>query len=327
MNPYLMATLCAGCLAVAFVLSGMEAGLFEVSRLRVRRLGRAGNHRAKRIQRFLDSPEDFLWTVLVGNTIANCIAVTIAFIFLQQHLVHPFGFWAAFAVCGVFFYAFFEYLPKTLFRLHPDSLCLAFSNPVRVVHLLLRPVVLFLHTGSELIQRIFTGPTQESPFGSREEIHFLMRESAQSLSADERVLIDQVLSLQRIPIRDILSPLNMVWRPNLDTPVSELVRRAGNSLDATLPIWSSDSGSVTRVVGVVDVRNVLYLAESETNRPASDFLEPAMFQNGETGVGSVFQLLQRTGRRHAIILDKDNREIGIVTVEEILGLVFGKLRH
>ena len=122
-------------LAIVFPTSTVHkksSGLFEVSRLRIRRLGRAGNHRAKRIQRFLDSPEDFLWTVLVGNTIANCIAVTIAFIFLQQHLVHPFGFWAAFAVCGVFFYAFFEYLPKTLFRLHPDSLCLAFSNPVRV---------------------------------------------------------------------------------------------------------------------------------------------------------------------------------------------------
>ena len=327
MTPLSMAMLCGGCLAVAFILSGMEAGLFEVSRLRIRRLERAGNRRAKRIQRFLDSPEDFLWTVLVGNTIANCIAVTVAFVFLKKELGLGFGFWAVFAVCGIFFYAFFEYLPKALFRLHPDALCLAFSRCVRAIHLFLRPVVLLLHSISELVQRLYSGPAHESPFGFREEIRFLMRESAQSLTTDERTLIDQVLVLQRIPVRDILSPLSADWRPTPETPVAELVRHVGISHEATLPIWSGDAGVPRRVVGVVDVRNVLYLADTDTGRTASEFIEPAMFQNADAGVGAVFQLLQRTGRRHAIILDKDNKEIGIVTVEDILGLVFGRLRH
>ena len=59
------------CLLLSFLLSGMEAGVFALSRLRVRRLARAGKPSAKLLQGFLERPEKFLWTILVGNTLAN----------------------------------------------------------------------------------------------------------------------------------------------------------------------------------------------------------------------------------------------------------------
>src|SRR5215469_4733835 len=59
------------CLIVSFLLSGMEAGVFALNRLRVRRLARAGRPSAKFLNRLLENPEKFLWTILVGNTLAN----------------------------------------------------------------------------------------------------------------------------------------------------------------------------------------------------------------------------------------------------------------
>src|SRR5882757_9642830 len=59
------------CLLLAFLLSGMEAGVFALNRLRVRRLARAGRPSAKLLNGFLEKPEKFLWTILVGNTLAN----------------------------------------------------------------------------------------------------------------------------------------------------------------------------------------------------------------------------------------------------------------
>src|SRR5476651_1255666 len=59
------------CLLLSFLLSGMEAGVFALNRLRVRRLARAGKPSAKLLNGFLEKPEKFLWTILVGNTLAN----------------------------------------------------------------------------------------------------------------------------------------------------------------------------------------------------------------------------------------------------------------
>ena len=57
-----------GCLGLSFFLSGMETGLTELSRLRLRRKAREGNANAGRLQDIVDQPEDMLWTILVGNT-------------------------------------------------------------------------------------------------------------------------------------------------------------------------------------------------------------------------------------------------------------------
>jgi CBS domain containing-hemolysin-like protein len=58
-------------LALSFLFSGMEAGVFALSRVRIRRLMRTGNSNARRLNRYLENPEDFLWTILAGNTLAN----------------------------------------------------------------------------------------------------------------------------------------------------------------------------------------------------------------------------------------------------------------
>jgi CBS domain containing-hemolysin-like protein len=55
----------AGCCAwrCHFLLSGMEAGVFALNRLRIRRLARAGNRRAELLHNLLEKPERFLWTI------------------------------------------------------------------------------------------------------------------------------------------------------------------------------------------------------------------------------------------------------------------------
>src|SRR5882757_2606999 len=58
-------------LALSFLLSGMEAGVFALSRLRIRQQMRAGRKSARVLHHLLENPENFLWTILVGNTVAN----------------------------------------------------------------------------------------------------------------------------------------------------------------------------------------------------------------------------------------------------------------
>src|SRR5471032_2076192 len=114
------------CLLLSFLLSGMEAGVFALNRLRVRRQAHAGRPSAKLLNGFLEKPEKFLWTILVGNTLANFVILgfTLAKIhewFLGERMVII----AVFAGTVFLFYTFFDLLPKMLFRLHPNSLCLS----------------------------------------------------------------------------------------------------------------------------------------------------------------------------------------------------------
>src|SRR5438045_3588841 len=122
----------AACLALSFLLSGMEAGVFGLSRMRIRQQMRAGRKSAKVLHDYLENPENFLLTILVGNTVANFIILGMVLVKLADRLAaHRFSFITAFVVIVFFFYAFFDLLPKMLFRTHPNRLCLMLARPFR----------------------------------------------------------------------------------------------------------------------------------------------------------------------------------------------------
>src|SRR5262245_30159931 len=136
MTPWLI-VLFSVALAVSFLLTGMEAGVFALSRLRIRQQMRAGNPRAAVLHRYLEKSEDFLWTILVGNAVANVTVAALAVVGLHHWL----GDWpwlaiACFVIGGILFYALCELWPKLLFRLYPNRLCMLLARPFGVIHFL-----------------------------------------------------------------------------------------------------------------------------------------------------------------------------------------------
>src|SRR5438270_3241463 len=87
----------AACLVLSFILSGMEAGVFALSRLRIRQQMRAGRRSAQVLHSFLEAPENFLWTILVGNTVATFLILGWLVAVLHRALNdRPFPFIAAY---------------------------------------------------------------------------------------------------------------------------------------------------------------------------------------------------------------------------------------
>ncbi len=326
-NPLHIIAPLAISLLLAFLLSGMEAGMLALSRLRVRRLVRVGNANAVRLQAFLDRPEDFLWTILVGNTVANFLAVTLVLLALQrlweaQHAL----FWTVFLVGGLLFYVFCELLPKMLFQMFPNRLCLLLARPFGLLHTLLRPSVLLLQGLSALLGRwtggrIFTGHL----FFNRDELRQVMHESGQSLSPEERAMIDRVLDLQSVPIRAIAIPLDATMAFTTATPVSEIIAFFRERQVGRLPVWETTEGR-RRVAGIVNVNELLYLPVEERTRPASQYLKPALFLDENTRLEPALRQMQRSGQRVAVLLDRNKNECGVVGLRDILQVVFGEVK-
>src|SRR5262249_34943323 len=150
-----------------------------------------------------------LWTILIGNTVANVTIVTIGVLGLYEFLGERIGaFVTALLAAGVIFYAFFELLPKMLFRLYPNRLCMFLVAPFRTIHFGLRPLVSLMSLFAQTLLRWsggkkFTGRL----FGSRDELRLLMQESAQELTSEERTMINRVLDLLNLTVGHIAVPM------------------------------------------------------------------------------------------------------------------------
>src|SRR5262245_37623169 len=103
--------LLAVCMAISFCLSGMEAGVFALSRLRIRQLMRTGRPSAKVLHQFLENPENFLWTIMVGNTLVNFAVIGWMFVVLHLYLPLRSVWFIVLLGSGVFlFYTFCDLL-------------------------------------------------------------------------------------------------------------------------------------------------------------------------------------------------------------------------
>jgi CBS domain containing-hemolysin-like protein len=323
----LLSLILVPCLFISFLLSGMEAGVFALNRLRVRRLARAGRPSAKFLSRFLENPEKFLWTILVGNTLANFLILGFALAKLrawfrdEQSLII-----ILFVVVVFLLYALFDLLPKMLFRAQPNALCLGTANIFRVLYFGLSPLVLVVEGISTMILRwtggrAFTGQL----FGNREEMRALMQESAQSFTSDERAMINRVLDLQNFTVRQIATPIARVASVEKETSLGDALALARGKQFSRLPIWERRDGK-RRVAGLLSLGPLLFRDNVDLSRPVSAHMTPALFVNENTRLDIALRLMQRAGHRLAIILARNGTEIGAVSLEDILKVLFGEVK-
>ncbi len=314
------------CLAVSFLLSGMEAGVFALSRLRIRQQMRAGFPPAKLLHNYLENPENFLWTILVGNTLANFLILGWLVVLLYRTLsYHLLPFILVYTVLVLLFYALFDLLPKMLFRAYPTRLCLSMARPFRVLHILLRPLVGLVESVSAVLLRwrggkAFTGHL----FGNREELRQVMQESALAFTSEERAMINRVLDLPALTVRQAMKPMADVVTVTTQTRISQALQLYRERTFSRLPVRENRDGQ-QRIVGLLHCNSLLYQEDLDLTRPAGEYVKPALYLDEDLRLEVALRRLQRGGQRLAIVLGRDRRESGIITLHRLLRVIFGEV--
>lgn len=314
-------------LGMAGLLSGMEAGVFALSRFRVRRLARQGDRRAIRLQRFLEGPENFLWTILVGNTLAIWVVVTLVARRLEDWLGgQSIGFMIALAAVLYLLYVIAELFPKLVFRRSPDRLCLAGVGLFRLVHAALSPIVAATEWVSSKLMRLTNGYTRRGRLlGSRTELRHALQESAAALSSEELVIVNRVLNLQSLRVRDVMTPMEKAATLEATDRVQDLLALVRERHVSYLPVWKRSSSS-RRVLGVVAIRGVLYDEVKDPATQLQSLVQPALFIDENSRLEDALRMMQRGRQRLAIVLGTKRREIGVITLNDILRAMFGEVR-
>jgi CBS domain containing-hemolysin-like protein len=324
--PNLIWLLFAACLVLSFVLSGMEAAVFALSRLRIRRQMHAGKRSAKVLHDYLENPENFLWTILVGNTVANFIILGWIVKILHDALLgHHFWFAIIFALIVFLFYTFFDLLPKMLFRIFPNRLGMLLARPFGFIHFTLAPLVAMVEGfSSGLLQwrggKAFTGHL----FGNREELRLVMQESGQGFSSEERAMINRVLDLQTLTVRQVMKPLEQAVTITTGNSLHEVMALCREKKITRLPVWEARDGQ-QRIVGLVNCNRLLFQAEPDTRKTAGEFVTPTLYLDEDLRLEVALQRMQRAGQRLAIVLGRDRRETGILSLQDVLRVIFGEV--
>lgn len=309
---------------LSFLFSGMESGVMALNRLRVRQGVRSGDARATVLQGFLNNPENFLWTILVGNTIANFLIFSLGALQLSELLGrYPVLICVSFAVAVFLFYIVCELLPKTLFQRSPTRLTLALARPFRFIHLALSPLVALVAwfasggirwTGG----KTFTGQL----FGGREELRLIMQESSPEMTTEEKMMINRVFDLQTFRVRHIAVPLARTMTVPADATMGMVLKFCQEHNFTRLPVVHPATG---RIMGLLGMDELIYRSDLDKDKKASDYVQPALFLSGNLLVEEALHRMQLGGRRLAIVVGPNHKEMGIISLQDILKVIFGEV--
>jgi len=74
------------------------------------------------------------------------------------------------------------------------------------------------------------------------------------------------------------------------------------------------------------VGDLLFVEKLDANKTAGEFMSPALFLDDSTRLEIALRRMQRAGQRLAIVLARDGGETGVVSLEDILKLMFGEVK-
>jgi CBS domain containing-hemolysin-like protein len=109
-----------------------------------------------------------------------------------------------------------------------------------------------------------------------------------------------------------------------ETPARDILALCRDKGFTRLPVWEQRNGS-RRIVGFVSCNTILYQSGLDPARAARDFLKPALYLDEDLRLEVALQRLQRGGQRLAIVLGRDRRETGILTLQGVLRVIFGEV--
>jgi putative hemolysin len=327
-------------MVVVFVLiggafSGAEIALVSLRESQVRAIAENGR-RGQAVQRLLSDPNRFLAAVQVGVTLAGFFSAAFGASTLSAPLAHwlegrglSTGLSDTLALVLVTIAISYlslvvgELTPKRLALQRAEGFALVVAAPLNAIAKLVRPLIWLLSKSTDLLVRLLGGdPKVSGEAISQEELRGLVA-AHESLTSDERKLIDEVFRAGDREVREVMTPRTEVMFLDASTTASRAARQVADSSWSRFPVAGRDEDDV---VGFVHVRD-LFLPGHPAGRAATvgDLARDVKRLPGTAGVLTALSEMRRENQHLAIVVDEYGGTDGIVTLEDLIEEVIGEI--
>ncbi len=315
-------------LVLSAFFSGSETAMTAASRARMYQLESEGDPRAARVNRLRRKKERLIGALLLGNTLVNILASSLATGLLIA-LLGTNAIAVATLAITILVLIFAEVLPKTYALNHPDRIALAVSGALRPLVVALGPIVGAINwlvarilrlMGADITAVGITTDTEE--LRGAIELH----RGTDSEIAEERRMLRSILDLAEVTVSEIMVHRRTVETIDLDLGAEAVVAAILTSRHTRLPLWQ---GTPDNIVGVLHAKDILRALSAAGGDPSK--LDIARIAGRPWFIPDTTSLLDqlhafRLRREHfAIVVDEYGDLKGVVTLEDILEEIVGDI--
>jgi Mg2+/Co2+ transporter CorB len=320
-------------IAVLLLLSAFfnasETALTASSRARMHALEQEGNASAGLVNRLLQRPEKLIGAVLLGNTLVDILAASLA-TGLGVILFGPAGVALATAVMTVLIVIFAAVLPKTYALAFADRVALLVAPSMRATIFLLTPATLSIEFIVRQLLRLTPSKRDDAAniLAAHEEIRgtIELKTIGGAVDKDDAAMLGGVLDLRGLRVLDIMVHRTKMQTINIAEPPPKVIEAITQSQYTRVPLWRDEPENI---VGVLHTKDLLVaLARSGwdvTKIDIAGVAAPPWFVPDTTSVADQLNAFLKRKAQLALVVDEYGEVQGLITLEDILEEIVGQI--
>ncbi len=320
-------------------------GFFALSEMalmtsRKTRLKQMGEHSrgARKALALAEHPDNLLSTVQVGITLIGVLNGMLGGDAIGQQIAD----WLGGSVPGAREYAttiglataatlitvgtviFGELIPKRLALTNAEVIASKVAIPLDLLARISKPVVMALGAINRSVLRILGIRDDARNAITEEEIQLLVSEGHEQglIDDDERNMMQRVMRLGDRTVESIMTPRTRIVWLDANAGFQDNLAEMQETPYSRYPVYR---GSDAEVLGLLEVKSLLdRLQEREPDLFTT--LRPALFVSESTHALKLLEIFREEQQSLALVVDEYGEISGMVTVNDLMGAVLGRLQ-
>ncbi len=322
------------------VFASAEIAVISMNDAKLAALAAQGDRRAVRLARLTSQPARFLATIQVAITLSGFLGSAFAAdnfsgslvdwmiqlgLPLPEKTLDTIAVVCITLILSYFTLVFGELVPKRVAMYKAEALALGISGLIDGISRLFAPLVWLLTASTNAILRLLgIDPNAQQDEVGEEEIRMMVDAGSEkgTINREEKQFIQNVFEFDDLTAGEISTHRTALVLLRCEDEMScwdETVRTHSHNL---YPVCC---GSADRIVGVLNAREYLCLANKSRCAVMEQAVHPAYFVPETVKADRLFRNMKQTGNTMAVVLDEYGGLQGVVTLNDLVEQLVGEL--
>lgn len=320
------------------IFSAADTAFTYMNRAEIRQLSKT-DKKAQKIKILMEDSNRFFGTVEVMINMCELLASAVASISVLEELktfIERFDTGTNFAiVVSVFIVTvilsyimlvFGGVLPKRIARNNPKKTAYRVVNIVWVISKLNRPIEKLISVSTSYFSKKLNIKEYPEEKLTEKQLKMIIREAKDEgilENLEKRILIN-TLKANSTKASKVMIPIEETYLINIDSSIEEILKNIKTKKFTRIPVYE---GEKSNIIGIFNIKSILteYLGKLDNKEQIRNTLKEPIYIDENEKIFTTFGRLQKQNQIVGIVVNKEKVPIGIISLEDILETLVGKI--
>ncbi len=311
-------------LAVGAFFSATEIAFSSANTVRLKnRKKNSGSPGHLTAMKILESYDDYLSTVLIGNNIANMAISSLATIIVVDMWSEKYT-WVSTLAVTLLVLTFGEIIPKVLAKQMPEGFCVMAALPIYILSWILKPLNIVVTGFVNLVSKLWQSGVSDSEAVSEDDFENIIEivEDEGVLDEEQCDLLQNALDFDEVLAYEIITHRVDLEALDIRDPYEVNIKKCCETTFSRLPVFEDNADNI---IGVLHLNHFYKKFVEGKKVNIRELLIPAVTVHKTMPLPDVLDKMRENKRHMVVVLDEYGGTMGIVTMEDVMEQLVGEI--